>query len=138
MSLVSDSTSPERMTFEAGREFEIRYENRFRRIREAATSAAKELALSRSAASTPVELDSEVARIAREKLHPHGCDLVVCRKEEGVTRFLIRVRSTGKEYDLIKSFFHSDNGLVCRWKRDCGATPDIICPWLCHRQQISE
>jgi hypothetical protein len=113
MSLVSDPMSPERRTFEAGREFEIRYENRFRSIREAARSAAKELTLSRSAASTSGELDTEVARIAREKLHPHGCDLVVCRKEKGVTRFLIRVRSTGKEYDLIKSFFHSDHGLIC-------------------------
>ena len=56
------------------------------------------------------EVDAEVARIAHEKLHPHDCDLVVCRKE-GATRFLIKVRSTGKEYDLIKSFFHSDNGL---------------------------
>jgi hypothetical protein len=106
--------SPERMIFGASREFEIRYENRFRRIREAARSAAKELTLSRSAASTPTELDAEVARIAREKLHPHGCDLVVWRKEKGVTRFLIRVWSTGKEYDLIKSFFHSDNGLGLR------------------------
>jgi hypothetical protein len=111
MSLVSDLMSPEAMTFEAGRECEIRYENRFRRIREAAKSAAKELALSRSATSTPAELDAAVARIAQEKLHPHGCDLVVCRQEEGATRFLIKVRSTGKEYDLIKSFFHSDNGL---------------------------
>lgn len=111
MGLVSDPMSPGAMISEAGREFEIRYENRFHRLREAARSAAKELTLSRSAASTPAELDAEVARIAREKLHPHGCDLVVCRKEEGVTRFLIRVRSTGKEYDLIKSFFHSDNGL---------------------------
>ena len=114
MSLVSDSTSPGGATFEAGREFEIRYENRFRRIREAAGSAAKELALSRPAECTSAELDAQVARIAREKLHPHGCDLVVCHKEEGVTRFLIRVRSTGKEYDLIKSFFHSDNGLGLR------------------------
>jgi hypothetical protein len=111
MSLVGDPMSPEAMTCEAGREFEIRYENRFHRIREAARSAAKELMRSRSAASTPAELDADAARIAREKLHPHGCDLVVCRKEESVTRFLIRVRNTEKEYDLIKSFFHSDNGL---------------------------
>ena len=119
MSLVSDAMSSKRMTFEDGREFEIRYENRFRRIREAARSAGKELTVSRSAAPTPAELDKEVARIAREKLHPHGCDLVVCRKDAGVTRFLIRVWSTGKEYDLIKSFFHSDHGLVCRRERDC-------------------
>jgi hypothetical protein len=111
MSLVSDPMSPGGMTFEAGREFEMRYQNRFRSIREAAKSAAKELTLSRPLVSTPAELDAEVARIAHQKLHPHGCDLVVCRKKEGVTRFLIRVSSTGKEYDLIKSFFHSDDGL---------------------------
>ena len=99
------------MTFETGREFEIRYENRFRRIREAARSAAKELTHFCSRPATAAELDAEVARIAQEKLHPHGCDLVVFRKDKGATRFLIRVLSTGKEYDLIKSFFHSDNGL---------------------------
>jgi hypothetical protein len=30
----------------------------------------------------------------------------------GVTRFLIKVQSTGRGYDLIKSFFHRDNGLI--------------------------
>jgi hypothetical protein len=54
--------------------------------------------------------DAEVARIAQEKLHPYGCDLVVDRADDGVTRFLIRVQSTGREYDLIRSFFHRDNG----------------------------
>jgi hypothetical protein len=29
-----------------------------------------------------------------------------------VTRFLIKVRSTGRGYDLIKSFFHRDDGLI--------------------------
>jgi len=53
-------------------------------------------------------LDTEVRRIAREKLHAHGCDLVVHRMADGLTRFLIEVRSTGKRYDLIKSFFHRD------------------------------
>jgi proline dehydrogenase len=48
-------------------------------------------------------------RIAQEKLQPHGCDLVVCRTDDGVMRFLIKVRSTGREYDLIKSFFHRDD-----------------------------
>ena len=111
MCFVSDPMSPEGLTFEAGREFEIRYQNRLRVIRQAARSAAEELTLFRSAAFTAAELDAQVARIAQEKLHQHGCDLVVCRKEPGATRFLIKVRSTGKEYDLIKSFFHSDNGL---------------------------
>ena len=102
--------SPGAMISEAGRQFEIRYENRLRAIRQAARSAVEELTLFRSAGRTATELDAEVARIAQAKLHSHGCDLVVCRKEEGATRFLIKVQSTGKEYDLIKSFFHSDNG----------------------------
>jgi hypothetical protein len=55
-------------------------------------------------------LDSEVARIAQEKLHPNGCDLVVHRTDDGVTRFLIKLQSTGRKYDLIKSFFHRDDG----------------------------
>jgi hypothetical protein len=53
-------------------------------------------------------LRAEIARIAREKLHPHGCDLVVHRTDDGVTRFLIEVQSTGRRYDLIKSSFHCD------------------------------
>ena len=52
----------------------------------------------------------EVARIAREKLQPYGCDLLILRMADGVTRFLIKVRSTGRGYDLIKSFFHRDDG----------------------------
>jgi len=35
-------------------------------------------------------LDGEVTRIAQEKLHPHGCDLVVHRTDDGIARFLIR------------------------------------------------
>ena len=31
---------------------------------------------------------------------------------DGVPRFLIKVQSTGRGYDLIKSFFHRDNGLL--------------------------
>jgi hypothetical protein len=50
----------------------------------------------------------EVARIAREKLHPYRCDLVVHRMADGITRFLIEVQSTGRRYDLIKSFFYRD------------------------------
>ena len=48
--------------------------------------------------------DAEVARIAQEKLQPYGCDLVVHRTDDGVTRFLIKVQSTGRRYDLIKIF----------------------------------
>lgn len=54
--------------------------------------------------------DAEVARIAQEKLHPHGCDLVVHWMDDGAARFLIRVQRTGREYDLIKSFYHRDDG----------------------------
>ena len=57
---------------------------------------------------TQEALDAEVARIAREKLQP----FVVHRKGDGVTRFLIKVQSTGRRYDLIKSFFHRDYGLI--------------------------
>jgi hypothetical protein len=58
---------------------------------------------------TRATFDAEVARIAQEKRHPYGCDLVVHRTN-GVARFLIRVWRTGGSYDLIKSFFHRDNG----------------------------
>jgi len=61
---------------------------------------------------TQEALDAEVARIAREKLQPYGCDLVVHRLDDGVTRFVIEVQSTGRPYDLIKSFFHRDDGLI--------------------------
>ena len=54
----------------------------------------------------------EVARIAREKLNPYGCDLVVHRMADRLTRFLIEVQSTGRRYDLIKSFFHHDRGSI--------------------------
>ena len=59
---------------------------------------------------TKEAFDAEVARIAQEKLHAQGCDLVVHSMADGVTRFVIKVQSTGREYDLIKSFFHRDDG----------------------------
>ena len=102
--------SKDRTTSEASNEFEIKYDNRFRKIREAAVAAIRELSVFRSAGSVTQEaVDAEVARIAQEKLQPYGCDLVVCRTNDGVLRFLIKVRSTGREYDLIKSFFHRDD-----------------------------
>ena len=61
---------------------------------------------------TQEALDVEVVSIAKEKLQPHGCDLVVHRTADGVTRFLIKVQSTGRGYDLIKSFFHRDYGSI--------------------------
>jgi hypothetical protein len=97
------------MTSEASNEFETRYDARFRKIRQAATAAIKELSVFRSAGPLTQEaLDAEVARIAKEKLQPHGCDLVVWRMNDGAIRFLIEVQSTGRRYDLIKSFFHRD------------------------------
>src|SRR5437899_4744564 len=90
-------------------EYEAGYGARIRKIRKAAAAATKQLGLFRSAGRfTPRALDAEVARIAQEKLQPHGCDLVVWRKDDGITRFLIEVQSTGRRYDLIKSFFHRD------------------------------
>ncbi len=101
------------MNYEARNEFDAEYDDRVRKIRKAAALALKELDQLRSGGSMMQEaLDAEVARIAREKLHPYGCDLVVHRMDDGVTRFLIKVQSTGRGYDLIKSFFHRDNGLI--------------------------
>src|SRR5229473_7234644 len=101
------------MTSEARNEFEAKYDDRVRKIRQAAAEVIKQLDELRSAGPVAAEtLDAEVARIAQEKLHPYGCDLVVHRTHDGVTRFLIKVESTGRGYDLIKSFFHRDEGLI--------------------------
>jgi hypothetical protein len=92
-------------------EFEARYNARVAKVREAAAVALKELDRLRSAGPVTQEaFDAEVARITQEKLQPYGCDLVVHRPADGIARFLIKVQSTGREYDLIKSFFHRDNG----------------------------
>jgi hypothetical protein len=107
------------MTSEVRNEFDAKYDDRVRKIREAAAAAIKELSLFRSAGPVTQEaLEAEVARIAQEKLRPCGCDLVVHRMDNGVTRFLIEVRSTGRTYDLIKSFFHRDDGFTPRAKPD--------------------
>jgi hypothetical protein len=99
------------MNSEARYEFDVRYEDRIQGIREAAAAALRQLDQLGSAEPMPREaLDGAVARIAQEKLHPYGCDLVVHRTNDGVTRFLIKVQSTGRRYDLIKSFFNRDNG----------------------------
>jgi len=99
------------MSSELRNELDIKYEQRLWKIREAAVAAIKELDRLRSAGPVTQEaFDAEVARITQETLQPHGCDLVVHRTDDGVTRFLIKVQNTGREYDLIKSFFHRDNG----------------------------
>jgi hypothetical protein len=96
-----------------GNEFEAEYHDRLRKIGKAAAIALKELDQLRSGGPMTQEaLDAEVARIAREKLQPYGCDLAVLRMANGVTRFLIKDQSTGRGCDLIKSFFHRDNGLT--------------------------
>jgi hypothetical protein len=106
--------SNDRTISEPSKEFETKYDDRFRKIREAAAATIKELdgflSLFRSAEPVTQEvLDAEVARIAQEKLQPYGCDLVVHRMNDGVTRFLIKVQSTGRQYDLIKSFCQHSN-----------------------------
>jgi len=101
------------MSAEARSEFDAEYDDRVRKIRGAAADVIRQLDQLRSAGTMPREaLDAEVARIAQEKLHPCGCDLLVHRTDDGVTRFLIKVQSTGRRYDLIKSFFHRNDQLV--------------------------
>jgi len=56
--------------------FDVKYDDRFQKIRKAATAAIRQLGQLRSTGPTPREtLDAEVARIAQ--LHPYRCDLVV-------------------------------------------------------------
>ena len=101
------------MSSEARNEFDVKYADRVQKIRKAAAIALKELdQLCSGGPMTQEALHAEVARIAQEKLHPYGCDLVVHRTADGVTRFLIKVQSTGRRYDLIKSFFHRDYGSI--------------------------
>src|ERR1700722_16746449 len=90
------------MNSEARHELDVKYHARVQKICEAAAAARKQLDYLCSAGKMPCEtLDAEVARIAHEELHPYGCDLVVHRTTDGITRFLIKVQSTGREYDLI-------------------------------------
>ena len=97
------------MNTQARSEFDASYNDRVKKIRAAATIALKELnQLRLGGLMTQEALHAEVTRIAREKLHPYGCNLVVHRMADGLTRFLIEVQSTGRRYDLIKSFFHPD------------------------------
>jgi hypothetical protein len=100
------------MNSEARHEFDVKYEGRVQKIREAAAAAIKQLDQLRSGTIAPQALDAQVARIAHENLHRYGCDLIVHRTTDGATRFLIEVQSTGRRYDLIKSFFHRHDGLI--------------------------
>ena len=93
--------------------FEARYNSRVAKIRKAAAVALKEIDRIHSGGPMAREaFDAEVARITQEKLQPYGCDLLILRMPNRVTRFMIKVRSTGREYDLIKSFFHRDDKLT--------------------------
>jgi hypothetical protein len=97
------------MNTEARSKFDASYNDRVGKIRGAAAIALKELrSVAFKRTMTRETLDTEVGRIAQEKRHPYGCDLVVHRSDDGITRFLIEVQSTGRRYDLIKSFFHRD------------------------------
>jgi hypothetical protein len=99
--------------------FDGKYDDRLQKIHKAAAIALKELDQLRSGGPMTQEaLDAEVARIAREKLQPYGCDLAVLRMTNGVTRFLIKVQSTGRRYDLIKSFFHRDEAAKDFWNKN--------------------
>ena len=102
------------MNSEARNEFDVEYEARVEKIREAAAAAIKQLDQLRSATIAPQAFDAQVARIAQQNLHRYGCDLVVHRTADGATRFLIEVQSTGRRYDLIKSFFHRHDGLIVK------------------------
>ena len=99
------------MSAEVKHELDIEYEDRVRQVRKAAAGAIKELNQLRSSGYVSrAALDAVVARIAREKLHPYGFDLAFHWMDDRTARFLIRVQRTGREYDLITSFFHRDNG----------------------------
>ena len=77
--------------------FDRKYGDRLQKIREAAAAAIRQLDQLRLGGHITGEtLDTEVARIAQEKLHPYGCDFVVHRMDDGVTRFLINVQIATK------------------------------------------
>jgi hypothetical protein len=99
------------MNSEVRNEFDVKYEGRVQKIREAAAATVKQLDQLRSGTIAPQAFDAEVARIAQENLHRYGCDLIVHRTADGATRFLIKDQNTGRRYDLIKSFFHRHDGL---------------------------
>ena len=69
-------------------------DGRVLKLLEAAALALEELDQLRAAGPImPEVLDTEVARIAQEKLHPHACDLVVQRQGADLTHPLIRIRA---------------------------------------------
>jgi hypothetical protein len=97
------------MSSEARNGFHVKYDDCVQKIRNAAVAAIRQLDQLRSATIAPEAFDAQVARIAQENLHRYGCDLIVHRVADGVTRFLIKDQNTGRKYDLIKNFFHRDD-----------------------------
>ena len=96
------------MSSEARNEFEAEYHDRVRKIRKAAAIALRELDQLRSGGPMAQEaLDAQVARIAREKLQPYGCDLLILRMADGVTRFLIKVQRYWERIRSNQEFFPS-------------------------------
>jgi hypothetical protein len=110
-----------------GRDFEIKYGDRLRKIREACRRGDKGISLFRWRGGQEA-LDAEVAPIAKEKLHPHGCDLVVQRLDDGT--IFDQGQNTGKRYDLIRSFFHSDHGAIPQTKRNPSTDQSEAGDWL--------
>jgi hypothetical protein len=105
------------MSTEARSEFNASYNDRVGKIRAAAAIALKELDQLRSGGPMTREtFDTEVGRIAREKLHPYGCDLLVNQSDDGITRFLIRVRSNWETIRFNQEFFPSRRGRQGFWE----------------------
>jgi hypothetical protein len=76
--------------------FDVKYDDRLQKIREAGAAAIRQLdKLPSTELMTRATSDAEVARSAQEKLPPYGCDFVVHRTDD-VARFVIRVRRTGE------------------------------------------
>ena len=71
------------MNFEARNEFDVKYEARVQKIREAAAAAIKQLDELRSATIAPEAFDAQVARIAQENLHRHGAILLFIERLMG-------------------------------------------------------
>jgi hypothetical protein len=102
-----------RMRFEPTDEI-LRYDKSCAlKIRATAVLALKELdPLPSSGRVTQEVFEAEVKRITQEKLRPYGCDLFVHRIGGGMASVAIKIQRTEIAYDLIKSFFHQDNGSV--------------------------
>jgi hypothetical protein len=81
------------MSSEARNEFDVKYEDRVQRIREAAAVAIRQLdQLCAARPMTQGVPDAEITRIVQEKLQHRGCGVVVHRGDDGITPFVMRVR----------------------------------------------